>query len=400
MVGTRGVPAHYGGFETAVEEVGRRLVERGHDVVVYCRSGEAPSSSHLGMERVVLPALRRKSLETLSHTLVSALDSLRRPKFDVVFLFNSANSPFVPILRRRRTPIAVHVDGLESRRSKWGRIGRRYYRVAETLSVRWADALIADAASIGTYYSDEFGASTELIAYGAPLLEGLDACGLDELDIESGRFHLVVARFEPENHVDLIVRGYRRSNASWPLVVVGGAPYSAGYVAGVYDLAAGDGGIRLVGPVWDQALLDRLYHHAGTYVHGHSVGGTNPSLLRAMGAGTAVVAYDVVFAREVLGDVGWYFSDVDDLAARLEAAETDPAALRERGVRSRARVAAAYRWDDVAERYEQLAERLVAGESRRLEVGGRRNPRSPWRRHGAPPPCHGTDDRDSPTHPA
>ena len=380
MVGTRGVPAQYGGFETAVEEIGRRLVERGHQVTVYCRSGEADDlPTHLGMERVELPAIRRKSLETLSHTLLSAIDVWRRPRYDAIFLFNCANALSLPLLRRRRTRVAVHVDGIESRRAKWGRVGHRYYRLAEALSARWADALIADSWWIGNYYSDEFGATTEMIAYGAPVLDSLDDRQLGEYGLEPGRYHLVVARFEPENNVDMIVRGYSRSGATLPLIIVGGAPYARGYIAGIHEDAASDHRVRMIGPVWDQETLGRLYHHAATYVHGHSVGGTNPSLLRAMGSGTAVVAYDVVFAREVAGDAARYFVDEASLARLIEDAEADPAGTRARGTRGKNRVKSEYRWDDVARRYEDLARRLAEGASRRREVSGRRNPRSAWR---------------------
>lgn len=398
MVGTRGVPARYGGFETAVEEVGRRLAERGHDVTVYCRPVEVgvddglqggetatTSSRHLGMDRIELPALRRRSLETLSHSFLSAVDTRRRPRFDVVFLFNAANAPFIPLLRMRRTPVAVHVDGLESRRAKWGRLGRRYYRFVEALAVRWADALIADAEAIARYYEDEFAASSDTIVYGAACIGSLGTDDLVALDLEPERFHLVVARFEPENHVDLIVRGYRRSGATWPLVVVGGAPYSQDYSAAIVAAAGGDPRIRLVGPVWDQGTLDQLYHHAASYVHGHSVGGTNPSLLRAMGAGTAVIAFDVIFAREVLGEHGVYFADEASLAAALELCEADVDAARRRGSAGRERVATMYRWDDVAAAYEDLAGRLVAGRSRRREASGRRRRGSPWAGGAAPP---------------
>ncbi len=379
MVGTRGVPARYGGFETAIQEIGTRLVDSGHDVVVYCRSGEVNDPATFeGMERVVLPALRTKSLETLSHSMLSSIDTRRRQRFDVVFLFNAANAPFVPVLRRRGTPVVVHVDGLESRRGKWGRFGQRYYRAAEALSVRWADALIADAAAIGRYYEDEFGATTEVIAYGAPVIDDAEVAGLDALGVEPGAYHLVVARFEPENHVDLIVRGYRKSAARLPLLVVGGAPYSEGYVADVHAAAAGDDRIRLVGPLWDQELLDRLYFHAVTYVHGHSVGGTNPSLLRAMGAGALVVAYDVLFAREVLRETGVYFRNEASLVDAIENAEADPATAQELGRSARRRVAATYHWDDIAVGYERLAARMSAGYSRRREVSGRRRPESLW----------------------
>lgn len=374
MMGTRGVPAHYGGFETAVEEIGQRLVAAGHEVTVYCRGAAEPRKrEHLGMKLVHLPAARSKTLETLSHTALSAAHavlSLRR--HDAAVLFNAANSPFLPLLRMRRIPVAVHVDGLEWKRAKWGGAGRRYYRMAESLAVRWADALIADARGIADYYSTEFGVDTELLTYGAPIQEAPRHDRLAELGLRPGGYHLVVARFEPENHVEPIVAGYRRSAAELPLVVVGSAPYSDEYTAGVEAQASGDDRIRLLGGVWDQTQLDQLYANALTYLHGHSVGGTNPSLLRAMGAGTAVLAFDVVFNREVLGEDGRYFEDADSLSPLLEKAEAQPDEACDVGARLRERAARRYRWADVADGYAGLLHRLADGSSIRRTASGRR----------------------------
>ena len=366
MIGTRGVPAAYGGFETAVEEIGRRLVERGHDVTVYCRSTAAPpASEHLGMRLVHLPAVHMKAVETLSHTALSVIHAITHRHIDAAFVFNAANAPFVPLLRARAIPTAVHVDGLEWKRDKWGGAGRRYYRWAERASVRRADALIADAEGISDYYRDEFAIPTELIRYGTRILRGTPSDRLAELGLTPNGYHLVVARFEPENHVHVILEGYQKSGARLPLVVVGSAPYAAGYIAGIHELAAGDPRIMMLGGVWDQKLLDQLYAHAHTYLHGHSVGGTNPSLLRAMGAGTAVLAWDVIFNREVLGPVGSYFGDADSLAMLLDDAELSPHHVIEVGEALQARAEAHYRWEDVASLYEALATRLVTGYSTR-----------------------------------
>jgi len=363
LIGTRGIPAAYGGFETAVEEVGRRLVERGHRVLVYGRDAGTSGDAHLGMRRVTLPAVRQKALETLSHTALSTAHAVTKARPDAAFVFNAANSPFLPVLRARGIPVALHMDGLEWRRSKWGGRGKAYYRWAEGFGVRTADAIIADAPGIADYYRHQFDVSSELIRYGAPLLDDAETDGIRALGLEPGGYHLVVARFEPENHVREIVEGYAASTAAKPLVVVGSAPYAADYTAAIDALAAADERIRLLGAVYDQDLLDALYHHAFTYLHGHSVGGTNPSLLRAMGAGTAVIAYDVVFNREVLDGQGWYFGDPTAVATALEAAEADPAAV-DSGARSlRARAAEDFSWDAVADAYEQLALRLARGES-------------------------------------
>jgi glycosyltransferase involved in cell wall biosynthesis len=373
LVGTRGVPARYGGFETAVEEIGQRLAARGHLVTVYCRNrGSGAPSNYLGMTLVNLPALRSKSLETLSHTALSVIRLVVHRKPDVVILFNAANAPFLPFLRLRGIPVSTHVDGLEWKRSKWGGAARSYYRVGEALAVRWSNALIADAQGIADYYRDEFGTSTELIAYGAPILDDPADDRLAEIDLSTGNFHLIVARFEPENHVDVAVAGYLASSAKLPLVVVGAAPYADEYTERIGALASTDSRIRLLGAVWDQTQLDQLYANALTYIHGHSVGGTNPSLLRAIGAGTAVLAYDVVFNREVLGSDGQYFIDAASLASLIEAAEADVPEVEGRAARLQQRAREEYRWDDVADRYEKMCRDLAHGVRLRAKASGRR----------------------------
>lgn len=378
MVGTRGVPAAYGGFETAVEEVGKRLATRGHKVVVYTRGSKSRAKQYLGMEIVHLPALPVKQIETLSHTGLSVLHLMTRERFDAAFVFNAANSPFVPLLRLRRIPTALHMDGLEWRRSKWGPRGRAYYRWAEQFGVRMADALIADAPGIADYYTHQFGIATELIRYGAPILHRSPGLSLERYGVQPGAYHLVVARFEPENHVLEIVEGYRRSSARHPLLVVGSAPYSAEYTDRIAAIATSDPRIRLLGGVYDQELLDALYTDALTYAHGHSVGGTNPSLLRAMGAGTAVIAFDVRFNREVLDEHGWFFRTPAQAAAAFEEAESAPTRVDGLSKAAQARARSAFRWDHVSDQYEALAMRLSAGESIHIKAKASRRSAAEW----------------------
>lgn len=379
MLGTRGVPAAYGGFETAIEEIGRRLVERGHEVIVYGRAVERrPPVSHLGMRLVHLPAIRSKSLETISNTAFSAAHFAGSSRHDVAFVFNAANAPFIPLIRSRGTAVALHVDGLEWKRDKWGKWGRRYYKMAERTAVREADALIADAQGIADYYDDEFGVPTELISYGTNILRNTPTDKIEQLGLVPGQFHLVVARFEPENHVDVIVDGYARSGATLPLVVVGSAPYAPAYTHGISQAAAADSRIRMLGSVWDQRLLDQLYAHALSYVHGHSVGGTNPSLLRAMGAGTAVLGWDVLFNREVAGTAGLYFAGARQLASQIEEVERYAYRFRDIGELMQERAQVLYNWDVVTESYEALAARLSRGYSTRGMSDGRRRGTPLW----------------------
>ena len=375
LIGTRGVPARYGGFETLLEEVGSRLVARGHRVTVYCRptagSNEKPETEYRGMDLVHLPIVRRRTAETVAHTALSVLHRTIS-EIDVAVLFNAANAPFLPVLKARGKPVATHVDGLEWQRAKWGRIGKRYYRLVEALAVRWSDALIADASGISDYYREEFGAETELIAYGAPIIVSQSDSRVSQIGLTARGYHLVVARFEPENHVLEIVKGYVASEARLPLVVVGSAPYSDDYTSTVK--AAADDRVLFLGAVWDQDLLNDLYALSASYVHGHSVGGTNPSLLRAAGAAAYTIAFDVNFNREVLGDSGRYFATTQELSQELVQAEQDQSTARTTAAALQREIAR-YNWEDVTDCYEGLCDRLNQGQNQSRLGSGRRRVR-------------------------
>lgn len=354
LLGTRGIPARHGGFETAVQHIGPGLAELGWDVTVYCRNPGQRLREFNGTRLVNLPALRLKSAETLSHTALSTGHALLHD-YDVAIVFNSGNAPFVAPLRMRGIPVAVHVDGLEAERAKWEGIGAKYYAWAERSAVTHADAVIADARAIGDHVRERYGRESVYLPYGAHLVDP-PAPRLTELGLTADGYHLSVARFEPENHVLEIVRGYRFSPARLPLVVVGAASYSHEYAQAVARAAAGDDRIRLLGAVWDQELLDQLYVGSRSLLHGHSVGGTNPSLLRAMGAGTRVSAYDCVFNREVTGGFARWFTDEAGVAAAIALDEAEP---DDRGAAARKRAETAYVWADVIDGYSRLCARLA-----------------------------------------
>ncbi|MEZ5184670.1 MAG: glycosyltransferase [Candidatus Nanopelagicales bacterium] len=354
LLGTRGIPAQHGGFETAVQHIAPGLARRGWDVTVYCRNRGQKLREYEGTRLVNLPALRLKAAETLSHTALSTMHAMFG-HLDAAIVFNSGNAPFVSPLRLRGIPVAVHIDGLEAERGKWEGFGAKYYAWAERTSVKHADAIIADARAIGDYVRTRYGRRSVFLPYGAPLVNP-PAHRLPELNLTAGEYHLSVARFEPENHVLEIVRGYRRSAATLPLVVVGAASYSHEYAETVAQAATGDDRIRLLGSVWDQDLLDQLYVGARSVLHGHSVGGTNPSLLRAMGAGARITAFDCVFNREVTAGHALWFLDEKGVAAAVEHDESEP---DDRGATVRRRAETSYRWDDVIDGYAQLCEQLV-----------------------------------------
>ncbi len=366
LMGTRGVPALYGGFETAVEEIGKRLVTRGYDVTVYCRNPGQRMTRYEGMRLVNAPAIRHRMTETLSHTALSTAHAIVRGHPDVVLLLNAGNAPLLRPLAMAGIPTAIHLDGLESRREKWRGAGARYYRWAEAASIRWGQEVIADAQAIADYVKQSYGRDCVVIPYGASVIHPAGD-RLDEIGAAAHEYHLIVARLEPENHVLDAVHAYRGSRETRPLLVVGSAPYSQWYVDSVREAAAGDPRIRFLGGIYDQDLLDQLYGNAVTYIHGHSVGGTNPSLLRAMGAGAPVLAYDVEFNREVTDDGALFWSDADALTALLDsvASGAESERLREFSDRGRDRISEVYQWDSVTDKYEELIQRLVTGRTRR-----------------------------------
>jgi glycosyltransferase involved in cell wall biosynthesis len=372
MMGTRGVPAQYGGFETAVEEIGKRLVQRGHEVTVYCRNPGQTITEYEGMKLVNAPAVRHRMAETLSHTAVSTAHSIIADHPDVVFLLNAGNAPLLPPLKAARIPTAIHLDGLESKREKWRGTGAKYYRWAEKASINWGQEVIADAQAIADYVQRDYGRSCVVIPYGAEVIDpGSDR--ISELDLTPQGYHLIVARFEPENHVLDAVHAYRESNEQRPLIVVGSAPYSQWYVDKVRAAAKSDPCIRFTGGIYDQQLLDQLYANAATYIHGHSVGGTNPSLLRAMGAGAPVLAYDVEFNREVTANTAIFWRDADALIAIFnQIANHDlDAKLAELPAIEKQRIRDAYQWDAVTDEYEKLANKMLAdkGEKPKAKKG-------------------------------
>jgi glycosyltransferase involved in cell wall biosynthesis len=358
IIGTRGVPANYGGFETFAEELGWRLAARGHLVTVYGRRGfiDPDLRTYRGMDLVVLPSLRSKHMETVSNTLAAALHAARRG-FDVALMCNAANAPFVRILQMAGVPVALNVDGLERKRRKWGIAGRTYYRVCERLSARLPDALVTDAEVIRRYYRRAYGATSQMIPYGGDLAPPTGTDVLENLGLQKQQYLLYVSRFEPENNPDRVVAAFGRVGGQRRLAMVGGAPYAAGLTRRVAEMA--DDRVILPGPVYGDGYRQLLFN-CRVYIHATEVGGTHPALVEAMGAGRPVVYYDTPENREVAGNAGvpFRFDGDPSLEQVLERVLENDTELGVMGQRSRERVESGYLWADVADAYETLLEGL------------------------------------------
>jgi glycosyltransferase involved in cell wall biosynthesis len=401
IAGTRGIPARYGGFETFAEELSTRLVARGHEVAVYCReagsresgaggrggheTGDAPAPDTrrpTPVRRIVLPALRHKYFETVSHTLLSSLDALRRD-FDVVLLCNAANAFVLPLLRSARIPVAINVDGIERHRRKWNVAGKFVYAIGESFSALFANKVVADADVIADYYRTRYGIEPVTIPYGAEFPVEEDSDVLGRLGVEAQNYILYVSRFEPENNPLEVVEAYEnaagvgcrvsgvgniqlRSQLRPPtpdsrlpkLIMLGAASYARDLDAALKRHASDR--ILFPGALYggDYRTLQR---NALIYIQATEVGGTHPAMIEAMASGGCVLAHDTPENREVGGDAVGYFRlrPSETLSGTLREFLESPALREQMRIAARARAGERYSWGAVTDAYERLFAEIV-----------------------------------------
>jgi glycosyltransferase involved in cell wall biosynthesis len=348
IAGTRGVPPAYGGFETFAAELGTRLVRRGHEVTVYCRSHGANEWN--GIRRIVLPALSGKYFETVSHTLFSALDAMRRD-FDAVLVCNAANAFALPLLRAARIPVAINVDGIERRRRKWNILGRAFYALGEAFSVHFAK-VIADADVIAEYYRENYAIEPAVIRYGAEFPSEPDSDVLQRLGIDPRNYILYVSRFEPENNPLEVVQAYEQIDGP-PLVMLGHGLYAPDLVEELKRHESAN--ILFPGALYG-ADYRTLQRQAFLYIHATEVGGTHPALIEAMASGGAVLALDTPENREVGGDAIRYYGlgPHQTLSGTLRESLGDFAETDGLRAQARRRAAARFGWEAVTDAYERL----------------------------------------------
>jgi glycosyltransferase involved in cell wall biosynthesis len=355
ILGTRGIPARYGGFETLAEELSARLTARGHDVTVYTRSryAEPGLSEWRGAKVRVLPTIPTKYLDTVAHGFLSGIDAAFE-RFDSVLVCNAINAAasFLPRLGGR-TRVVLNVDGLERNRRKWSALGKFAYRVSERLSTIVPDAVVSDAQVIRDYYRDRYGFESHFIPYGADLPEPTGTDALDRLGLSREGYVLYVSRLEPENNADAVVRAYRGVPGETPLLIVGDAPYAADYIARVR--AEADPRVKFPGAIYGDGYR-QLLASAAVYVQATEVGGTHPALVEALGYGR-VVAYNATPENEEVAAGAALPFDVrkpETLTRLLTGVLDDPDSASVWKERAKRRAAERYRWDDVADRYEEV----------------------------------------------
>jgi glycosyltransferase involved in cell wall biosynthesis len=359
IIGTRGIPANYGGFETFAEECAAGLAARDHQVTVYGRSHYVSRTlkTYRGARLVVLPTLKWKYTDTVIHSFLSVLHALTR-RYDVILICNAANSIYAWMPRMAGTPVVVNVDGIERLRRKWNWLGKAYYHLGEYLSARFPNVIVTDAKVIQQYYRNQYDAASIFIPYGVTAVKEPGHDILDEHGLIPGEYFLYVSRLEPENNAHLVVKAFEKIDTSKTLAIVGDAPYAKEYIEQVR--ATQDPRIIFTGAIYGKGYR-QLQSHAYCYIHATEVGGTHPALIEAMGQGNIIIANGTPENTEVLDSAGILYrkNDVEDLRLCLQDVADHPEKYAGLKAAASERARAEYSWESVIDRYEQLFKKLA-----------------------------------------
>lgn len=354
ILGTRGIPARYGGFETFAEELSTRLAANGFEVTVFCqRSNSNHAPEYKGVKLRYVRDYRVGSLSTVIFDFKCFVNSIRG--YDLIYMLGYGAGIFMWLPRLFKKHVWVNMDGIEWKRSKWPWHGRLYLRINEWFAVKSASLIIADAEAIADYLRTKYGKhiNCHTIPYGAEVVDTppdinlIKAYGLKPFE-----YYLVVCRLEPENHVKEILEGFGLSGSQRSLVVIGDHEKGTPYVREL--LKMDDKGIRFVGTVYDRELLKAIRYYSFAYFHGHSAGGTNPSLLEALGCGNMVIAHDNPFNREVAGEKSIYFSDSKGVARAVDELEQGDFDIESARMFAQSIIRERYTWEKITDEYNKL----------------------------------------------
>jgi glycosyltransferase involved in cell wall biosynthesis len=357
LLGTRGIPASYSGFETCVEQLGQRLVGRGHEVTVYCRSHHVSyeGTHYKGMRLVKLPTIANKYLDTMVHSFLSSLHALSQ-RYDVALYFIAGNSPTTWIPRLVGTRTILNVDGLDWKREKWPALAKQYIQFAEYLATKLPTAYLTDSHVVQGYYRNRFKDEPPCIPYGSEVEVLPPGETLARFGLEPRQYVLFVGRLVPENRAHHLVQAFQGLDTELKCVIVGDAAYAEEYVASLKASAQSDPRVLFTGYVFG-AGYHELGSNAHIFVETSGVGGTHPALVEAMAFGNCVVVHNTPENLETIGDAGFAYEGQaggNDLRRVLQRLLGDPELVLEYRQRAHQRTQKHYTWDAVTDAYERL----------------------------------------------
>ena len=316
IIGTRGIPNNYGGFEQFTEKVSVLLISKGYDVTVYNSSLHPYTLSKWNGVNIVKKYDPENKIGTAGQFLydLNCILHARKQKYDIILQLGYTSSSIWNFLFKKRDIIITNMDGLEWKRTKYSSKTQSFLKYAEKLAVKKSDFLIADSKGIQTYLKAKYKVDSEYIAYGASLVSEPNTDILEVYNVAPNNYHLVIARFEPENNIEEIIKGHLLFPDK-KLLLVGNYKNEFGsYLKETYKQA----NIFFLGGIYDESILNSLRYYSAFYFHGHSVGGTNPSLLEAMACRCLIIAHENEFNKSVLGANAFYFNTGEDIHKLLE----------------------------------------------------------------------------------
>jgi hypothetical protein len=353
ILGTRGIPNRYGGFEECAEKLALGLVQKGHQVWVYNSHNHEYQQSEWQDVQIIHCNDPEKKLGTAGQFIydLNCINDARHRHFDVVLQLGYTSSSVWWWRWPRRAINIVNMDGLEWKRSKYSAKVRAFLKKAEAWAARHGDILISDSPGIRQHLLETYQKASTYIPYGASVYEQPDINVLKKYGLQPDSYHLLIARMEPENNIEMILRGYLESEDTKPFLVIGNTGNAFGNkMKELFDKAAG---IRFLGAIYDASVINALRYYSHLYYHGHSVGGTNPSLLEAMACNALIAAHANTFNRAILGEDSFYFSTISEVAGIIHRCreKSDYAAWI---AHNRRKIIDTYNWPAVVHAYEQV----------------------------------------------
>lgn len=361
IIGSRGYPYVYSGYETFVKELSERLVKKNIEVTVYCHKNLFSSFPKQvnNIKLVYVPTIETKILSQFIHSFFSIFHACIH-KADVILAVNAANGTFGFITKIFGKKTMINVDGLEWLRPKWKGLGAKYFKFAAKLATKFYDVIVTDAEAMRKVYLEEFKKNSVMIAYGANLQYSKNPSLINQFNLKKDEYYLIVGRLIPDNNADVILTGFINGNSSKKLVIVGDVPYKDEYASIIKSKATAS--IIFTGYIRDDAVLSELYHNCFAYFHGHEFGGTNPTLLKAMACGTAILALDTVFNREMLcnGEFGLFFSkEPSSISSLINICEGNTGKLALLKQNARNGITEKYNWDNITDKYINVMQQLI-----------------------------------------